>query len=131
MNIFTRLIFGYSYNFSVFVTKEKEYSEYYAASIIAVVLFGIVALLFNAISSFYPDIIILGVISYNFKYLVLICISISCWYFGYKEHYRRYLLDFESINSTKKTIYSIILIFFLILSVILSYYILEVTRVIQ
>lgn len=106
-------IFVKSHWVCINIFKEREFPEYFASGIIAVVLVGTI-IVFVDVILYQIDPELINIVFGYYKYLSLGSVLFSWLYFGYMKKYVAFLNYFERMSGSKKKLMKIITIIYLI-----------------
>ncbi len=120
-------IFHKSYFLCVNVFKEKEFPEFFASGIIAVVIVGTIMVFVNVfLYQINPSLI--NMIFEYYKYFSLGSVLFFWWYFGYMKKYVVFMNHFERMSNTKKRAMKVVSILYLILLLVLFFGMSDIMR---
>lgn len=110
-------IFTKSYWLCVNIFKEKEFPEYFASGIIAVLITGTVIFLVNSVL-YIIDPSLINIIFGYYKYLSLGMVLLFWGYFGYLKKYIIFVNRFEKMSEAKKKIFKVLSVFYILIVIV-------------
>jgi len=110
-------IFYKSYSLCINVFKEKEFPEYFASGVIAMITVGTIIVIIDiALYQVNPSLI--NMVFGYYKYFSLGSVLFFWWFFGYKKKYMNFMNRYDKMSANKKQVLSIISILYLVVLVV-------------
>jgi hypothetical protein len=119
MSLFS-YIFVKSHSLCVNFFKEKEFPEYFASGVIAIVVVGTITVTADVIGYLvHPD--LLNDYGWFYKYFSLGSVLFSWWYLGYKKNYIIFVKRYEELSGRKRKVLSVVSTLYL-LGLVISFF---------
>ena len=107
-------ILSRSYYLCVNIFNEREFPQYFASGILALVIVASITVLADAMG-YITDPSMISSYSKYYKYFSLVSLLFSWWFFNRNKRYLRLIEQFNEMNITKRRILAVVSILYLTL----------------